>query len=262
MNTTTVQEQFGTNADYYVTSRPHAQGASLARLVALVEPQPGWRALDLATGTGHTALAFAPHVAHVTGLDLTPRMIALAAEQAAERGLANTSWVAGGVDDLPFDAGTFELVTCRIAPHHFDDIGRFLAEVGRVLRPGGVLGLVDNVVPGSRLRGKKAETVRFAGRYVNAWEKLRDPSHHRCLSLAEWQDELTAAGLAIRAQETIDKRIQFESWAARHTPLMRLRLKAALLQAPAAAAEFLDPQTTGDLTSFRLREGLFVARRT
>ena len=188
-------------------------------------------------------------------------MLPLAARLAEERGISNLTLVAGDVDDLPFARGRFDVVTCRIAPHHFDDIDRFLAETVRVLRPGGLLALVDNVVPGSRLRGKRADQVRLAGRYVNAFEKLRDPSHGRCLSLDEWQDALSAAGLTIAHQETLDKRIQFESWAARHSPLMRLRLKAALLQAPAAAVEFLDPQVTGDLTSFRLREGLFIARR-
>jgi hypothetical protein len=124
-----------------------------------------------------------------------------------------------------------------------------------------VFGLVDNIVPGTRLRGKKADAVRLAGRYVNAFEKLRDPSHGRCLSLTEWEGALADAGLAIRHQETLDKRIQFESWAGRHSPEMRLRLKAALVQAPASAVEFLDPQTAGDLTTFRLQEGLFIAQR-
>jgi SAM-dependent methyltransferase len=261
MSKATIQQQFGANAAHYVRSRPHAQGASLGRLVALIEPRPEWRALDLATAAGHTALAFAPGVAHVTGLDLTPQMLPLAAGLAAERGLTNLSWLAGDVDDLPFGDGMLDLVTCRIAPHHFDDIGRFLREVARVLRPGGVFGLVDNIVPGTRLRGKKADAVRLAGRYVNAFEKLRDPSHGRCLSLTEWEGALADAGLAIRHQETLDKRIQFESWAGRHSPEMRLRLKAALVQAPASAVEFLDPQTAGDLTTFRLQEGLFIAQR-
>lgn len=255
-----VQEQFGANAAYYVDSRPHAQGASLARLVELVSPQPGWRVLDVATAAGHTALAFASHVAFVVGLDLTPQMLPLASGLAAGRGIRNVVFLAGDVDDLPFGDVSFDLVTCRIAPHHFPDIGRFVAEAVRVLRPGGLLAIADNVVPGSTLRGKKADRLRLAGEYVNAFEKLRDPSHIRCLSLGGWRDIL-AGGLALEAQETMDKRITFETWAARHSPQMRLRLRAMLMQAPAAAAEFLAPQATGDLTTFRLQEGLFVARR-
>ncbi len=187
-------------------------------------------------------------------------MLPLAAGLAVERGAANAGFVVGDVDDLPFGAGAFDLVTCRIAPHHFADIDRFLAEAARVLPPGGLLAVVDNIVPGSRLRGKRADQQREAGEYVNAFEKLRDPSHVRCLSEEEWLDVLAAAGLVVEARETLDKRLTFETWTARHTPLMQTRLRAMLLQAPEAAQAFLDPRVAG-VTTFRLREGLFIARR-
>ena len=261
MNKQSVREQFGANAAAYVSSPTHAQGASLVPLVELAEPQPAWRALDVATATGHTALAFAPHVAAVVGLDLTPEMLPHAARLAAERGAANVVWAAGDVDDLPFGDGAFDLVTCRIAAHHFAGVNRFLAESARVLRPGGLLALVDNVVPGSRLRGKRADRERQAGDYVNAFEELRDPSHVRCLSFEEWTDALAAAGLVVAAAETLDKRLTFETWAARHKPEMQTRLRAMLLQAPEAARAFLDPRVEG-ITTFRLREGLFIARRS
>jgi len=256
-----VREQFGANATAYISSPTHAQGASLARLVELIRPDASWRVLDIATATGHTALAFAPHVAAVVGLDLTPQMLPLAATLAAERGAGNLAFIAGDVEAMPFGDGTFDLVTCRIAPHHFPEIGRFIAEAVRVLRLGGVLAIVDNIVPGSRLRGKRAGRQREAGAYINAFEKFRDPSHVRCLSFEEWVDALTAAGLAIEAQETLDKRLTFETWAARHTPETQTRLRVLLSRAPAAAAEFLDPRTDVGLTTFRLREGLFVARK-
>ena len=83
-----VREQFGVNAREYINSRPHAKGASLQRLVELVEPQPHWQALDIATATGHTAFAFAPRVAHVRATDITPQMLTVAREQAAARGIA------------------------------------------------------------------------------------------------------------------------------------------------------------------------------
>ena len=261
MSKQSVREQFGANAAAYVSSPTHAQGASLARLVALADPQPAWRVLDVATAAGHTALAFAPRVAAVVGLDLTREMLPHAARLAAERGAANVVWAVGDVDDLPFADGAFDLVTCRIAPHHFADIGRFLREAARALRPGGLLAVVDNVVPGSRLRGKRADRERQAGDYVNAFEKLRDPSHVRCLSFEAWVDALVAAGLVVSAAETLDKRLTFETWAARHTPEMQTRLRAMLLQAPEAARAFLDPRVEG-VTTFRLREGVFVARRS
>jgi SAM-dependent methyltransferase len=256
-----VQEQFGANAAAYVNSPTHARGASLPRLVERVAPRPDWRVLDVATAAGHTALVFAPHVAAVVGLDLTPQMLPLAVGLAAERGTTNVTFTVGDVAELPFGSAAFDAVTCRIAPHHFADVGRFIAEAARVLRPGGVLAVVDNVVPGSRLRGKKADQQRQAGAYVNAFEKLRDPSHVRCLSVEEWLDLLAAAGLAVAEPETLEKRLTFETWAARHTPEMQARLRAMLLRAPAAAAAFLDPQTHTGLTTFRLQEGLFIAHR-
>lgn len=131
-----------------------------------------------------------------------------------------------------------------------------------MLRPGGTLAVVDNVVPGSRLRGRKADRQRQAGDYVNAFEKLRDPSHARCLSFEEWLDALAAAGLTVTTQETLDKRLTFETWAARHTPEMQTRLRVLLTRAPQAAAEFLNVQTTTGLTTFRLREGLFICRKS
>ena len=91
MDKKSVQEQFGAHARTYITSRPHAKGASLQRLVELVEPQPGWQALDIATAAGHTAFAFAPHVAHVHATDITPEMLTVAREQVAERDVDNVT---------------------------------------------------------------------------------------------------------------------------------------------------------------------------
>ena len=92
-------------------------------------------------------------------------------------------------EELPYADGRSQLVTCRIAPHHFPRIDRFVAESFRVLKPGGLFGLVDNIVPDGE-----------AGDYVNAFEKLRDPSHGRCLTLAEWLAELKKAGFVIQHQ--------------------------------------------------------------
>src|SRR5690242_18432848 len=114
-----VQKQFGAHAAAYATSRPHAQGASLKRLVELTQPQPNWQVLDVATAAGHTAYAFAPHVAHVTATDITPEMLPVAAKLAAERGITNVTLEIADAEALPYADSSFDLVTCRIAPHHF-----------------------------------------------------------------------------------------------------------------------------------------------
>ena len=78
-----IQSRFAASADSYVTSDVHARGESLGVLLELVRPQSGWAVLNVATGTGHTALTFAPHVASVVATDLTHRMLAKAVESAA-----------------------------------------------------------------------------------------------------------------------------------------------------------------------------------
>ncbi|MFZ0544071.1 MAG: hypothetical protein WAM60_01445, partial [Candidatus Promineifilaceae bacterium] len=94
-----------------------------------------------------------------------------------------------------------------------------------------------------------------------AFEKFRDPSHGRCLALEEWLDGFSAAGLLVAHFETLDKQIQFSSWASRHDGLMKRYLKAVLLGAPEAAADFLQPQTINGETSFRLQEGIIIGRK-
>jgi ubiquinone/menaquinone biosynthesis C-methylase UbiE len=134
-----VQRQFGAHAAAYSTSTVHAKGASLARLIELTKPHKTWRALDVATGAGHTAAAFAPHVASVIASDLTEEMLAEAAALAASKGFANMTTARADAEALPFADASFELVTCRIAPHHFPDVPTFVAEARRVLVPGGEL---------------------------------------------------------------------------------------------------------------------------
>ncbi|NHZ72785.1 MAG: methyltransferase domain-containing protein [Aquificales bacterium] len=262
MNKKQVQDIFGASADAYVTSPVHAKGASLDRLVDLLAPQSDWHMLDVATGGGHTAFKLAPTVAHVIATDITPEMLANTAKGAAERGLANVVTETADAQNLPFPDAQFDVVTCRIAAHHFGDNGRFLSECARVLKPGGMMALVDNVVPGSRLRGKKAKLQREAGKYVNAFEKLRDPSHNRALSVYEWLDLFVTAGFSDIHQEIHRKKMDFDSWTDRmHVmPEDRIRLKAMLLQAPTAVADFLTPQTTGDRIAFHLTEAIIVGR--
>lgn len=257
-----VKKQFGANAANYVDSQVHAKGASLARLIELVQPQPDWQVLDIATGAGHTALTFAPHVAQVVATDITPQMLEKTAVLAQERGFTNVVTETADAEALPYDEHTFDCVTCRIAPHHFPDIPQFVREAARVLKPGGMLAVVDNIVPGSRLRGKKAQRQRDAGDYVNAFEKLRDPSHGRCLSQDEWVAVFQQAGLTLVAQEAARKEMAFDWWAARMnvSDADKVRLKAMLLQAPEPVAAFLTPQTTGDRINFYLTEAIFIGK--
>src|SRR5438105_4916398 len=110
-----VRARFARNAANYVTSAFHADSALLDEVVALAVPQPTDVVLDVATGTGNTAFALAPHVARVVGLDLTPEMLDQARRLAAERGVANVEWVVGDAQQLPFPDASFDLYTVPAA---------------------------------------------------------------------------------------------------------------------------------------------------
>ncbi len=250
--TSLVQKKFGEAAADYAASSVHAKGESLARLVALVRPERSWRVLDVATGAGHTALAFAPHVAKVTASDITDEMLAEARRLAAERGLANVKTARAKAEDLPFPDMSFDCVTCRLAAHHFDDPRAFASEAFRVLMPRGTLAVVDNISPGEP----------DLARAYNHFEKLRDPSHKRCLSLSEWIKLLGNSGFAVAEREEMDQAIAFAPWVARmRCPAPTIaRLEALLHEDPLRS--YLRPRTEDGGLHFTLREAIIVARKT
>jgi ubiquinone/menaquinone biosynthesis C-methylase UbiE len=257
-----VQQKFGEAAADYAASAVHARGASLARLVELVDPKPSWRALDIATGAGHTALAFAPRVARVTASDVTGAMLAEAKKLAAARGFVNFRTTRANAEDLPFPDMSFDLVTCRLAAHHFETTRTFIAEALRVLMPGGVFALVDNISPDHEILPQLSpkETRDWAAAY-NGFEKLRDPSHGRCLGLAEWTDLLKRAGFTVEHSEHMDQDIEFGPWVQR----MRCadstiaRLKVMLAEEPLVS--FLKPRETNGGLVFTLQEAIIVAHK-
>jgi ubiquinone/menaquinone biosynthesis C-methylase UbiE len=248
-----VQSQFGANAENYATSRIHAEGDSLVRLVELTGPKPAWTMLDVATGAGHTAMAFAPHVARVTATDMTPRMLGVSVELAQKRGLTNIVFQEAEAENLPFEDGAFDLVTCRIAPHHFADVPRFVEEVKRVLKPRGTFGLVDNIAPESP---KAAEQL-------NIIETMRDPSHARCLSAGEWLQLLRRSGFVVRHHEVLDKDMDLDSWAGRMSASeeTKRRLDAMLRDPMPELQAYLRTHDSDGVVKFNLEEAVFVATK-
>ncbi len=264
MNKSLVQQQFGAHAAAYATSTVHAKGASLARLVELVRPQPSWQVLDVATGAGHTAAAFAPHVARAIASDLTAEMLQEAAKLAKAKGFANMETARADAEALPFEDGRFDLVSCRIAPHHFPDIPTFVAETWRVLKAGGTFALVDNIAPDAESTpGFSSGELRDAALTYNAFEKIRDPSHARCLGMAEWSEVLADTGFEVLHKERLPKDMEFQSWAERlgsdATTIARLR--SMLTDGSPALQAFLKPRLEGDKLWFTLDEAILIARK-
>ncbi|RYU79951.1 class I SAM-dependent methyltransferase [Hymenobacter persicinus] len=225
---TTAKEQFDRQASHYNAQWNAWTESSLQWLLTHADCQPTDTVLDVATGTGFTALAFAPHVASVVGLDVSTGMLAQARAQQDKLGLTNVRWQEGAAEQLPFADGSFSLVTCRIAPHHFESVPRFLTEVARVLRLGGRFVLADTTVP---------DDAPETAEWQNQVEKLRDPSHQRNLTPRQWQQALTAAGLAVveigvPAGETT---MQLNDWLekAGTAPTQAAEVRAAFAQASA-----------------------------
>ena len=256
-----VQERFGSFAATYATSRPHAKGNSLLRLVELVTPPPSWIALDIATGAGHVALALSPRLAHVVASDLTPQMLAVARGLARQRQIFNMSFLETRAEVLPFVDATFDLVTCRIAPHHFDDVGKFVAESTRVLRPGGVFGLVENISPDASMMEGDAGALSAAADEYNAFEKLRDPSHVRCLTLTEWRDLVARAGLNEHHLELLDKPMVFGPWADQQNvgDGIKREMMSMLCNGSEAFRAFARPQENNGDLDFILTEAVIIA---
>ena len=195
-----VRASFAPVAANYARATFHTSPARLREIIELALPQAPDVVLDVATGTGNTALALAPHVRRVVGLDLTPEMLDEAQRVTAERRILNTDWVLGDACFLPFDDATFDLYTVRAAPHHFIDVDAFLNEALRVLKPGCCAALVDCAPPTA------------ARELMHEVEVRRDPSHVRSLTVDEWVLRFEEAGFEIEVATPREFDWDYEDW--------------------------------------------------
>lgn len=231
------RERFSQYAQNYVTSSGHAKGDELSRLVEIAAPQPDWLALDIATGGGHTALKFAPHVRRMIATDYAPTMLHTAQAHIQKQGTDNVRFVPADAENLPFTANTFDLITCRIAAHHFPDIFRFGMETARVLKPGGALLVQDLTNPDDER----------AARYVDSFERLRDPSHVRCYAEYEWRGLYLDVGLTVEHTEIHRRSANMLEWAGHQgsSDYVIERLHLMMVQAPDAVKAWLNIHCAG-----------------
>lgn len=194
MQQRTPKEQFDQQAVHYDGQWNAWNEESLAWLKEHGRFVPSDRVLDVATGTGFTALGVAPLVASVTGLDVSTGMMGEARRRAAEAGAGNVEFQQGSAEAIPFPGASFDAVTCRLAAHHFGSVPAFLAECARVLAPGGRLLIADT-------------TVLDDAPELDEWqirvESLRDPSHQRSYSPGAWASFLRDAGFVIDAIDSV-----------------------------------------------------------
>jgi ubiquinone/menaquinone biosynthesis C-methylase UbiE len=247
-----VRSQFGGVADAYATSTYHAAGRDLAALVEAAAASGTEQVLDLGCGAGHAALAMAPGVAHVTAVDVTPDMVATAGRLATERGVANVTCRVADVVDLPFADAQFDIVTSRVAAHHFADPRGAMADALRVLRPGGRLLLIDAVSP------EDAALDTF----LNCVELLRDASHARDWRPSEWLLMLDETGFHQPAVlEHFALQLDGQEWVERMRTPPRKVETIRLLFAEATEAQRQAFDLRDDPWSFTLGLALFQATK-
>ncbi|MBM3942494.1 MAG: class I SAM-dependent methyltransferase [SAR202 cluster bacterium] len=232
------QRMFGAQAPVYATSQVHVHDASLDALRRLAGPGPyGW-ALDLGTGAGFTAFAMAECARQVVATDPTLPMLNQTRRLGRERQLANLRLCQNFAEALPFAAASLDLVSCRVACHHFADLPKALDEVARVLKPGAPLVVADSVAP-------EADAV---ANWMNDVELRRDYSHGRNRKVSEWRELLEERGLSIRGTENPRIHLEFNDWVARTaTPAGEVTtLRRDFLNASPAVREAFQIQPTGD----------------
>ena len=244
-----VLDQYNTRASAYVNSAVHAAGEDLDLIAQIVANQRGAVALDVGCGGGHLTYRLAPLVSEVVACDLTESMLAAVVEQASLRGLPNIDTREAAAESLPFQTATFDVVATRFSAHHWHAFAEGIAEMARVLKPGGLALMSDVVSPG----------VSLLDTWLQTLELLRDPSHVRDASTTEWHTALSAAGLAIERTEQFRLRLDFATWVERmNTPEPQVTT-IRMLQARAASAvkDYFEMEEDG---SFTVDTAVLVAR--
>jgi SAM-dependent methyltransferase len=178
-----VTDVWSGRAQAFRESATHREGPDLDLVVEWCEPGEGVVALDVATGGGHVARRLREAGCEVVTLDPAPGMQAT---------------VVAPAESLPFADGSFDVVACRIAAHHFSDVRAAVGEMARVSRDRVVV--QDNV---------------FQDDEVEEAERLRDPTHVRCYSEGEWRTLFDAAGLDVVDERVFERQVEVEPWLAR-----------------------------------------------
>lgn len=183
--------RFDRTADRYAAA---AARRDWSRFVELCGPQPDDRALDVAAGPGFLSGALAPLVAEAVALDASEALLSHAPE--------GVTRVVGTAERLPFDDGTFTLVTIVNSLHHVDDMAGTLAEMVRVLAPEGRIAVQDYL----------ADDDAEAAERWDAIERLRDDGHRRLPRRGEVAQLLAGHGLRLEEEREWASSWQLEPW--------------------------------------------------
>ncbi len=235
-----VADQFGPQAQAYVTSAVHAQGADLEELATWAQQGRPLHVLDLGCGGGHVSFTLAPFSGEVVAYDLSPDMLKAVKGEAERRGLGNISTRQGVAEKLPFENAAFDWVVSRYSAHHWQDMAAGVREARRVLKPGGTAIFMDVIAP----------DWAAADTFLQAVELLRDPSHGRDYTRSQWLMQVEAAGFALEAETARRLRLDFASWVARiRTPQLHVEaIRALQLAASTEVAHHFEIEPDGTFT--------------
>ncbi len=195
------REQFGPAASLYLSSAVHSNASALGRLVDMAQPKGG-TVVDIATGAGHTAYAFAPFVDQVIATDITPSMLEVTRAEGKKRKLENLKVLFAIAENLPFKSRSVDGITCRLGAHHFTNVHSFVREARRALKSGGWLVLADSI----------GSEDNDADELIDRMERVRDPSHQRNYRRSEWLDMLSQVGFKTEHVEVVSKEIDAMDW--------------------------------------------------
>ncbi len=193
------QEQFNRQAEHYDAIWASWSDELLEWMLKYSDPKPGDTVLDVAAGSGFVSLAFASKGCRVVGTDVSSAMLHQAKEAAKDKGL-EIQLLEAPAEEIPVPNHTFDIVSCRLAPHHFQSVPNFLNEAFRVLKNGGKLIIADTSVPEDEELDE----------WQNRIEKVRDPSHVRNYSASEWKSMTEETGFTIRTLDTMDASISID----------------------------------------------------
>lgn len=236
-----VKQQFGEQANAYLTSKVHAQGPDLQYLSNLLANYPEAQLLDMGCGAGHVSFIAAQHVKHVIAYDLSDEMLSVVSQTAKERGLNNLTTVQGYAEQQPFADSQFDIVASRYSAHHWHDVGKSLRELHRITKPNGKLIIMDVVSPGHPVLDIWLQTI----------EALRDTSHVRDYTPGEWLTFLTEAGFTINNIARHRLTLSFDTWVKRmRTPTQLVEaIRAYQVTAASDTQNYFELQPDGSFTT-------------
>ena len=199
------QQQYGNNSEAYLNSQVHAQGIEFTKMEDLIQQHQFKNVLDLGCGGGHVTYQIAPFAEQVTAYDITPEMVDLVVNQSQEKGLNNVVGQVGGAESLHFQDESFDCVISRYSAHHWQSVTQAMREIHRVLKRDGRVVMFDIVGNSNPILDTFIQTI----------EMIRDPSHVRDYSVAEWMTFAEQAGFRVETIEKQSLTLNFQSWVER-----------------------------------------------